>query len=62
MRTTESILEEYRKGDFERRLSLFLECRALRRAFIEIEQDETSGQSAIAARKEENCYLFSCNG
>ncbi|MGE0086370.1 MAG: hypothetical protein AB7S75_18330 [Desulfococcaceae bacterium] len=34
------IIEEYRKGDFEKRLSFFLEYRDIRDAFTEIDQKE----------------------
>ena len=42
MRSTESIVEEYRKADLEKRLYLFLECPALRTTFTEIEQSEAT--------------------
>ena len=41
MRSTESIVEEYRKADLEKRLYLFLECPALRAKFTEIDQSES---------------------
>jgi len=40
----ESILEKYRQGDYEKRLSLFLECPSLRDEFIAIEQSEASAE------------------
>ena len=40
MRSSQSILEEYREADFEKRLNLFLECPSLRTEFIEIDQSE----------------------
>ena len=40
MRSTESIVEEYKKADLERRINLFLECPSLRARFTEIEQSE----------------------
>ena len=40
MRSTESILEEYKGGDLERRLNLFLECPSLRTRFTKIDQSE----------------------
>lgn len=40
MRSTESILEEYKRADLERRLNLFLECPSLRARFSEIDQSE----------------------
>ena len=42
MRSTESIMEEYRKADLEKRLYLFLECPALRAKFTEIDQSENA--------------------
>ena len=46
MRNIKTITEEYRKGDFEKRLNLFLECPPLRGEFMQIEQDETSAPSS----------------
>ena len=45
MRSIESILEEYKKADLERRINLFLECPSLRARFTEIDQSETVGNS-----------------
>jgi hypothetical protein len=45
MRSTESILEEYRRADLEKRINLFLECPSLRARFTEIDQSETAGSS-----------------
>jgi hypothetical protein len=42
MRNTESIVEEYRKADLEKRLYLFLECPVLRATFTEIDQSENA--------------------
>ena len=42
MKSTESILEEYRKADLDKRLYLFLECPALRATFTEIDQSEAT--------------------
>lgn len=47
MRRTESILEEYREAGFEKRLSLFLECPALRTRFIEIDQSEGVAKNRV---------------
>ena len=44
MTRSENILEEYRIGDLEKRLNLFLECPALRSRFLEIDQSETTGE------------------
>lgn len=46
MRNLKTITEEYRKGDFEKRLHLFLECPPLRDEFMQIEQGEGLIQSA----------------
>ena len=37
MKDPQTILEEYRKADDEKRLYLFLECRSLRNQFVQIE-------------------------
>ena len=42
MRSTESIVEEYRQADLEKRLYLFLECPALRAKFTEIDQSDSA--------------------
>ena len=42
MRSTREILEEYRRGDLEKRLNLFLECPSLREEFSEIDQNGTA--------------------
>lgn len=46
MRNFKTITEEYRKGDFEKRLNLFLECPLLRNEFLQIEQGEAPAQNA----------------
>ena len=51
MRRTESILKEYREAGFERRLSLFLDCPALRTRFIEIDQSEVDVKSRVKASR-----------
>ncbi|MBC8432245.1 MAG: hypothetical protein H8D96_10020 [Desulfobacterales bacterium] len=53
MNSTESILEQYREADFERRLNLFLECPALRTRFVEIDQSESSGSSSLEASRKD---------
>ena len=40
MKDMKRVLEEYSRGDFDTRLHLFLECRALRKEFMTIEQEE----------------------
>jgi hypothetical protein len=47
MKSTESIVEEYRKADLEKRLYLFLECPALRAEFMEIDQSEDATARAF---------------
>ena len=44
MASTDSILEEYRRADFDKRLNLFLECPSFRTWFIEIDQSEMAGE------------------
>jgi hypothetical protein len=45
MKNLKTLTEEYRKGDFEKRLNLFLECPLLREEFIRIEKEEAPAQS-----------------
>ena len=42
MKTTDRIIEQYRQGDFENRLNLFLECPTLREEFTQIDLAETA--------------------
>jgi len=42
MKDIESIIEDYRGSDSERRLYLFLDCPSLRNEFIKIDQSETT--------------------
>ena len=49
MRNTETILEDYRSADFDKRLNLFLECPALRTEFMEIDQSEMGEEPACDA-------------
>ena len=53
MTRRENILEEYRKGDLEKRLHLFLECPALRSRFMEIDQSDTTAESLFFSAREE---------
>ncbi len=46
MMNTNSILTEYRNGDFETRLSLFLNYRDFRNEFIKIDHSESDRKSA----------------
>jgi hypothetical protein len=39
------IVEEYQKGDAEKRLNLFMECPSLRDEFVQMEQEEAKPQS-----------------
>jgi hypothetical protein len=54
MRNIKTITEEYRKGDFEKRLNLYLECPTLRNEFMRIEQDEALTQNAHLSGPVEN--------
>jgi len=54
MRNIKTITEQYREGDFEKRLNLFLECPPLRDEFMQIEQDETSDRSTHLSQAAEN--------
>jgi hypothetical protein len=47
-----NILEEYRKGDLDKRLNLFLECPSLRTEFLEIDQSERAGGSLFVNPRE----------
>ena len=40
MKDEKSIIEDYREGNFETRLNLFLECRHLRDEFVRIDYEE----------------------
>ena len=48
MRDIKTIVEEYQKGDSEKRLNLFLECPSLREEFVQIEQDEASQSAHVS--------------
>lgn len=48
MLDNKTIVEEYQKGDFEKRLNLFLECPSLRNEFIQMEQDEASRSAQLS--------------
>ena len=41
MKTTDRIIDQYRQGDFENRLNLYLECPSLRDEFNRIDLAET---------------------
>jgi len=49
-----NILDEYRGGDLNKRLNLFLECPSLRTRFLEIDQSETAGESLLVSAREED--------
>jgi hypothetical protein len=57
MRTAEGILEEYRKGDFYRRLNLCLQYRDLRCQFTQIDSDERASPQAAVSEKKESRIL-----
>ena len=54
MTGNKNILEEYRKGDLDKRLNLFMECPSLRNRFLEIDQSETVGESLFVNAREED--------
>jgi hypothetical protein len=54
MTKSKNILEEYRRGDLNKRLNLFLECPSLRTRFLEIDQSETAGKSLLVTAREED--------
>ncbi len=60
MNSTESILEQYRDADFEKRLNLFLECPALRTRFIEIDQSESSKSSSLEVSRKDFAVKKCC--
>jgi len=47
MESTQQLLEDYRAGDFEKRLYLFLECPELRADFIEIDLGKPDSRAAV---------------
>lgn len=51
MRDNRTIVDEYQKGDAEKRLNLFMECPSLRDEFVQMEQVEAS-QSARVSRSD----------
>ena len=52
MTRTENILEEYRNGDLEKRLNLFMECPPLRSRFLEIDQRETAALVSFSPHRQ----------
>ena len=54
MYSHQDIIKQYRQADFEHRLSLFLECPALRDEFAHIDQNEvgknTSSETATRSK------------
>jgi len=54
MTGNKNILEEYRKGDLDKRLNLFMECPSLRNRFLEIDQSERAGEPNFANAREED--------
>jgi hypothetical protein len=54
MTKSKNILEEYRRGDLNKRLNLFLECPSLRTRFLEMDQNETAGESLFVTAREED--------
>ena len=58
MVSTESILEEYSRADFDKRLNLFLECPSLRTWFIEMDQRKMAGEHSCAAIPSVRCNML----
>jgi len=54
MTKSKNILEEYRRGDLNKRLNLFLECPSLRTRFLEMDQNEPVGESLFVTAREED--------
>jgi hypothetical protein len=48
MTGNKNILEEYKKGDLDKRLNLFMECPSLRKTFLEIDQSERAREPKLA--------------
>ena len=59
MTGNKNILEEYRKGDLDKRLNLFMECPSLRNRFLEIDLSEPAGESLFETSDQEGT-LASC--
>jgi hypothetical protein len=54
MTRSNSILEEYRKGDLDKRLNLFLEWSSLRSRFLEIDESETAAEPVFFKIREKD--------
>ena len=50
MRTAEELFEEYRKGDFSRRLQLYLQYRDLRSRFTQIDSEERASKDTESTK------------
>ena len=55
MKDIQSIIEEYRNGDFETRQYFFLSYRSLRKEFLEIDQQDPAVQFSAAPVKNRCC-------
>lgn len=51
MTQTEDIIENYRKGDLQKRLNLFLECPFLRETFQKIDHERFDNSELVKAKK-----------
>jgi len=51
MREENSIIAEYREGDFGSRLNFYLGCRSLRREFLEIHRNEIAALPKTRAHR-----------
>lgn len=62
MNSHQDIIEHYRQADFEHRLSLFLECPALRDEFVRIDRKEGAERNSpnmVTKRKASRVKMFS---
>jgi len=57
MTRSKNIVEEYRRGDSDKRLNLYLECPSLRTTFLEIDQSETAGDSFLVNAQKEDLQI-----
>ena len=57
MTRSKNIVEEYRRGDSDKRQNLYLECPSLRTTFLEIDQSETAGDSFLVNAQKEDLQI-----
>jgi hypothetical protein len=58
LKTTENIVKDFRKGNSEQRLSLFLQYGQLRPAFEEIEKEESATLKTESAKSQQKITPF----